>query len=205
VTITLKFALFAIAMVTLLGSTASFAVEKIAQRQVDLRWFKVLAPVSSVWQCEQTSDQLFMAGRTLGGNPFYTLVLQAEEYPPAPTPVTSGQELLNGVQAAAEKEAKQPGRYEMVEHTESVVMQSDITCVKYQKRWIDHGGQATQHKELKMGASGLVCVHPKAPTHLIEVSYSYRSDRYLLPLEVEREGRAFIKSLRALPLAKQGK
>jgi hypothetical protein len=162
-----------------------------------------MAPYSSIWRSEKKSDQLFMAGRSLNGNPIHSFLLEAKEYPPAPTPVTSCQELLNVVQAAAEKEAEQPGRYEMVEHTESVVMQSDIPCVKYQKRWIDHGGRATQYKELKMGAVGLLCVHPQKPRHLIEVSYSYRSDSDSLPLEVEREGVSFLESLRTLPRARQ--
>lgn len=202
-TIAIKLVIFFIILLTFVGSTVSFAVEKAAQRQVDLRWFLVLAPDSSVWQSEKTSDQLFVAGRSLADTPYHTIVLQAKEYPPAPAPVTSAQELLKGVQAAAEKEANQPGRYEMVEHTESVVMQSGISCVRYQKRWIDHGGRATQYKELKMGASGLVCVHPQEPRQLIEVSYSYRSDSASLPLEVEREGGDFLESLRALPPARQ--
>lgn len=96
-----------------------------------------------------------------------------------------------------EKEARTSERFELMSHSEQVIKQLGMECVKYHKFWKDRGAPATQYAKLVTVAQGLVCIHPESRKHLVEISYSTRNDLGVVPDEAKHEGERFIESLQA--------
>lgn len=188
------------ASVSLLWAAESLAGRDEAVAPGELEAFSVLPPVGLEWQVRVHRGQ-FEAARSIGANALHTFILQAREYPPAPAPVESVQELALAVQAAAEKESRSPARYELTSQEAVEATRVALECVEYRKRWNDHGAPKTQGVKLIMSVHGLICIHPQERHRLIEVSYSHRSADGLLPAALEREGERFLGSLRPRPKA----
>ncbi|MFH0780692.1 MAG: hypothetical protein V2B20_01915 [Pseudomonadota bacterium] len=170
----------------------SFSQESETDNQ-SLKLYSVDVPETSIWKNNSSSNQLLF-GRTLSG-PLSTATLTAKSYP-APSGVgNSILELLAQVNKSAKDEVEVSGRYQLINHSEKVAGRSDLDCVKYEKEWIDHGGEKTNWQELKMLAKGYICFHPESPYHLVEVNYSIRDHSASMDEKALNEGEYFINSL----------
>lgn len=185
-----------VASFQLLWTTEALAGRDEVMERVNLEAFSIVPPSGPAWKARTWPAQ-FEAGRLLDGNLRHTFALNAREYPPSPEPVESLQGLLLAIQAATEKESRNPARftltnYEVVESTRLA-----LDCVEYRKRWDDNEGLKAHGTKLIMVAHGLICIHPQDRYRLIEVSYSYRSTTGSLTTAQEHEGVRFIESVQA--------
>ncbi|WP_028582191.1 hypothetical protein [Desulfogranum japonicum] len=115
---------------------------------LSLEAFTVDPPVSEKWQ-NQSKPKHLLYGCSIGDR-YSTFTLEAREYPISPEPIDSISSLYSQIQNLEQKRIKTQnnGRYEMTSHSEEILKINNLKCVKYQKRWIDHGDTATQNTEL---------------------------------------------------------
>lgn len=180
----------------LLWAPEALAGRDEATERIDLEAFSILPPDGPAWQTRTRTAQ-FEAARLLDGNPIHTFALNAREYPPSPAPIESLQELLRAIQAATEKESRNPARFMLTSYEVTESTRLALECVEYRKRWNDNEVPIAHGTKLIMVAHGLICIHPQERHRLIEVSYSYRSATGTLTTEQEHEGVRFLESVRA--------
>jgi hypothetical protein len=164
--------------------------------------FTVETPTTDMWQKQSNSKHL-LYGKSIGDE-YSTFTIEAREYPVSPEPIESISSLLILLQTIFDKRMnnQNSGRNEMISHSEEIVKVNNLDCVKYQRRWVDHGGIATNNKELIMLATGYICIHPEFKNQLIEVNYSSRNSSGILTSEIKTEGERFINSIRAVTTVK---
>jgi hypothetical protein len=184
----------------ILGTTALSSV--LGTDNLSLEAFTVDPPNSEKWQ-NQSKPKHLLYGRSLGDR-YSTFTLEAHEYPVSPEPIESISSLYSQIQNLEQKRIniQNIGRYEMTSHSEEIRNVNNLECVKYQKRWIDHGGTPTLNTELTMLATGFICIHPESKHQLIEVNYSSRNRSGQLSSESKAEGERFINSVRAVNISK---
>ncbi|MEJ2467440.1 MAG: hypothetical protein P8045_17455, partial [Candidatus Thiodiazotropha sp.] len=94
------------------------------------------------------------------------------------------------------------GSYEIIAHSEEIRTINNLECVRSHRKWVDHGGPATNNTELTMLATGYICIHPESNYQLIEVSYSSRNRTGEVALANKEEGENFINSVSAVTIRK---
>ncbi len=113
---------------------------------------------------------------------------------PVLTDFEGPEDFITWVKSSREKDSD-PKRFRILEHEESLERYHGAYCSKYHMKSEDRGAKIPGSSVMIFEINGLSCMHPTAPSFLIDIGYSERYDPDKHTPIAHDSGERFLKSL----------
>jgi hypothetical protein len=152
--------------------------------------YSVLPPAGENWFLTETSGRKVVFAKEIAV--LHTLVATVTTAPVF-LDFDSPEDFVTWAKQARERD-RDPHRYRLIEHQETLDRSLNAYCSKYHLKSEDSAAPGADGKSLILELDGYSCMHPSVPSLLIDISYSERYDPVKHTPIGKTEGESYFKT-----------